>query len=76
MKLCVNDLSAENRDDTLLKNVVFLVAFISWRQKYDDREERQEDGVCVAVSTFSDGANGSSWGGEKRDKEPLSPVWL
>lgn len=43
MTLTLKRVQTENQD-IFLKNVVFLVAFISWRQKYDEREQ-WEDGI-------------------------------
>lgn len=56
--------------------LVFFVAFISQRQKCDEREEQQEDGIYVAISTFLGGGSGSSWDGEKSNKEFLSSMWI
>lgn len=52
MTLTLKRVQAENQDDILLKNVVFLLAFLSWRQKYDEREEQQEDDIYIVISTF------------------------
>ena len=52
MTLTLKRVQAENQDDILLKNVVVLVAFLSRRQKYDEREQQQEDGIYIAISTF------------------------
>jgi len=52
MTLTLKRVQAENEDDILLRNVVFLVAFRSQRQKYNEREEQQEDSIYIAVSMF------------------------
>lgn len=54
---------------------MFLVTFLSRRQKFDEQRE-QEDGIYIAISTFLDGGNGSSWDREKPYKESLAPLWV
>lgn len=54
---------------------MFLVTFLSQRQKSDEQKE-QEDSIYIASSTVLDGGNGSSWDREKPCKESLAPLWI
>lgn len=53
---------------------MFLVTFLSLRQKSD--EQKEQDSIYIAISTYLDGGNGSSWDREKPYKESLAPLWI
>lgn len=53
---------------------MFLVTFLSWRQKSEQKE--QKDGIYIAISAFLYGGNGSSWDREKPSKGSLAPLWI
>lgn len=54
---------------------MFLVTFLSWRREPDE-QKGQEDGIYIAISTFLDGGNSSSWDREKPCKESLELLWI